>query len=184
MDATTDQIIAQTRKWITDVVVACNFCPFAAREVKRSSIHYQVETANSTEQCLTTFLQECKRLDEQPDIETVLIIFPQSFQAFDQYLDLVGLAEKLLKKKGYEGIYQVASFHPHYRFAGAPADDPANFTNRSVYPMLHLLREESIEAALRRYPDPDSIPAGNIHFARDKGYTYMKMLRDSCLQVD
>lgn len=181
MEDATAQIIEQTRKWITDVVIACNFCPFAAREVKRNSIHYQVETANTTEACLTAFLQECKRLDEQPAIETVLLIFPHAFPAFDQYLDLLGLAEKLLKKKGYEGIYQVASFHPEYRFAGAPADDPANFTNRSIYPMLHLLREESIEAALKRYPDPDSIPADNIHFARDKGYTYMKMLRDSCL---
>ena len=176
MDATTDQIIAQTRKWITDVVVACNFCPFAAREVKRSSIHYQVETANSTEQCLTTFLQECKRLDEQPDIETVLIIFPQSFQAFDQYLDLVGLAEKLLKKKGYEGIYQVASFHPHYRFAGAPADDPANFTNRSVYPMLHLLREESVDKAVEAFPEAEEIFERNMETLRKLGYDGWKKL--------
>lgn len=180
MEHTTAQIIEQTRKWITDVVIACNFCPFAAREIKRNSIHYQVEMGAGIENGLTALLNECKRLDEQPNIETILLIFPESFTDFDQYLDLVALAEKLLKKKGYEGIYQVASFHPHYRFAGAPADDPANFTNRSVYPMLHLLREESIERALKHYPDPDSIPEKNIHFARDKGIVYMKMLRDSC----
>lgn len=181
MELTTEQIIEQTRKWITDVVIACNFCPFAAREVKRNSIHYQVETATSIENCLTAFLQECKRLDEQPEIETTLLILPHAFREFKQYLHLLGLAEQLLKKKGYEGIYQVASFHPDYRFAQAPADDPANYTNRSVYPMLHLLREASIEAALKRYADPDSIPARNIDFARNKGITYMKMLRDSCL---
>lgn len=182
MDYTTVQIIEHTRKWITDVVVACNFCPFAAREVKRNSIHYQVEMGAGIEHSLTIFLQECKRLDEQPDIETILLIFPNAFQEFNQYLDLVSKAEKLLKKKGYEGVYQVASFHPDYRFANAPADDPANYTNRSVYPMLHLLREESIEQALKRYPDPDSIPEKNIDFARNKGITYMKMLRDSCSQ--
>lgn len=183
MEYSSAQVIEQTRKWITDVVIACNFCPFAAREVKRNSIHYQVETGAGLENGLTAFLQECKRLDEKPEIETSLLIFPDAFHAFDQYLDLVGLAEKLLKKKGYEGIYQVASFHPQYRFANAPVDDPANFTNRSVYPMLHLLREESIEKALKRYPEPDSIPQHNIFFARNKGMTYMKMLRDNCLNV-
>lgn len=182
MELTTEQVIEQTRKWITDVVIACNFCPFAAREVRRNSIHYQVERGTGIEHGLTTMLQECKRLDENPDIETILLIFPNAFQSFHQFLDLVGKASSLLKKKGYEGTYQVASFHPEYRFAGAPADDPANFTNRSAYPMLHLLREASIEQALKRYPDPDSITASNIDFARNKGITYMKMLRDSCLQ--
>jgi hypothetical protein len=181
MEPTTAQVIEQTRKWITDVVIACNFCPFASREVKRNSIHYQVETGTSIENALTLMLQECKRLDEHPEVETILLIFPNAFKSFEQYLDLVGKADKLLKKKGYEGTYQVASFHPDYRFAGAPADDAANFTNRSIYPMLHLLREASIEQALKRYPDPDSIPASNIDFARNKGVTYMKMLRDSCL---
>ncbi|WP_315817906.1 DUF1415 family protein [Paraflavitalea speifideaquila] len=99
MELTKEQIIEQTRKWITEVVIACNFCPFAAREVKRNSIHYQVELASNIELGLTALLQECKRLDEQPDIETILLIFPDAFQSFDQYLDLVGLGEKLLKKK-------------------------------------------------------------------------------------
>lgn len=184
MDFMPEQVIEQTRKWVTEVVIACNFCPFAAREVRRNSIHYAVSYATSLEDGITTLLEECRRLDEQPAIETTLLIFPEGFNSFNQYLSLLGLAEELIRKKGYKGTYQVASFHPDYRFAGAPADDPSNFTNRSVYPMLHLLREASIEAALKRYPDPDSIPAGNIEFTRNKGYTYMKMLRDSCLAVD
>lgn len=181
MEPTTEEIIGHTLKWIRDVVIACNFCPFAAREVKRNSVHYEVVNATRLEDGLTALLEACRQLDREPAIETTLLIFPDSFGDFDQYLDLVGKASQLLKKKGYEGIYQVASFHPQYRFAGAPADDAANFTNRSIYPMLHLLREASIEAALKRYPDPDSITSNNIHFARDKGFTYMKMLRDSCL---
>ncbi|WP_276480154.1 DUF1415 domain-containing protein [Paraflavitalea pollutisoli] len=184
MELSTEQIIEQTRKWVKDVVIGCNFCPFAAREVKRNSVRYEVVTATRTDDSLSILLEACKRLDMEPDTETTLLIFPIAFADFEEYLDLVAMAEQLLKKKGYEGVYQVASFHPQYRFAGAPADDAANFTNRSVYPMLHLLREASIEAALKKYPDPDSIPADNIHFARDKGYTYMKMLRDSCLDVD
>lgn len=163
-------------------MVGCNFCPFANREVKRNSIHYQVEESNELERCLQSFLDECKRLDDDGAIETSLLIFPNAFKDFEEYLDLVDMAEQLLEEEGYEGTYQVASFHPDYRFAGSPEDDAANFTNRSIYPMLHLLREESIENALDSYAgDPDEIPARNIQFAREKGLAYMKLLRDSCL---
>jgi uncharacterized protein len=179
MDTRT-MVIDQTKKWITTVVVGCNFCPFAAREVKRNSIHYQVETSTDLKGCLKAFLQECIRLDNEDAIETTLLIFPNAFATFDAYLDLLSLAERVLKKKGYEGIYQVASFHPLYRFADSQDNDAANYTNRSIYPMLHLLREEKIEQALQHYPDPEQIPERNIQFAREKGQTYMKILRDSC----
>lgn len=174
-------IIEQTKKWIKDVVIANNFCPFAAKEMKGNTIYYKV-VPGGEENPLDLFLKECERLDSNKEIETSLLIFPDAFQNFDHYLDLVFQAEKLLVKKGYEGIYQVASFHPKYRFAGSTADDAANFTNRSLYPMLHLLREESIEKALLRYPNPENIPENNIHFARKKGFAYMNMLRDSCLK--
>lgn len=174
-------IIAQTTKWIRDVVIGCNFCPFAAREVKQNRVHYQVEAATEMNVCLGSFLQECVRLDHDSNIETTLLIFPTAFASFDDYLDLLGLAEKLLRKKKYEGIYQMASFHPLYRFAESEADDAADYTNRSPYPMLHLLREESMEQALERYPEPEQIPARNIRFAREKGLAYMKMLRNACL---
>src|SRR5688572_19993020 len=166
---TSIQVIAQTKKWITDVVIGCNFCPFAAREVKQNKVHYQVEPATALNVCLESFLQECNRLDNEKTIETTLLIFPNAFQSFDDYLNLVEHAEKLILKNGYEGIYQVASFHPLYRFADSSADDAANYTNRSIYPMLHLLREESIEHALQRYADPEQIPERNIRFAREKG---------------
>lgn len=177
----TAQIISQTKKWMTDVVVGCNFCPFAAREIKQNKVHYQVEFATVLSICLESFLQECFRLDNEERIETTLLIFPNAFQSFAIYLELVEHAENLLKQNGYEGIYQVASFHPLYRFADSPDDDAANYTNRSVYPMLHLLREESIEQALKQYPDPGHIPERNILFARKKGIVYMKMLRDACI---
>jgi uncharacterized protein len=177
----TELVIHQTRKWITDVVIGCNFCPFAARELKQNTIHYQVETSDDRAICLRAFLQECTRLDEEKNIETSLLIFPEAFQQFDAYLDFVALAEKILKKEKYEGVYQVASFHPLYAFEGAPPDDAANFTNRSIYPMLHLLREDRVEQALLKYPDPEQIPERNIVFARSKGAAYMKKLRDACL---
>ena len=176
-----EKVIEQTEKWITNVVVGCNFCPFAAREVKKKTIHYVVENDVEMRTCLEVFIKECIRLDNEPAIETTLIILPNAVEKFDDYLELVSLAESLLKKEGYEGIYQLASFHPEYRFAGAPAADAANYSNRSLYPMLHILREESIEKALEKYPNPEMIPENNINFARGKGRAYMKMLRDSCL---
>ena len=176
-----EQIITQTQKWITDVVIGLNFCPFAAKEVKQNKVRYRVKNNADIKTAIEDLLQECKALDDDEYIETTLLIFPDSFTDFDDYLDLVALAEKALKKKGYEGVYQVASFHPQYRFADSDENDAANYTNRSIYPMLHILREESIDAALLRYEKPENIPARNISFAREKGAAYMQMMRDSCL---
>ena len=176
-----EQVIQQTKKWVQEVVVGCNFCPFAAKVVKQDTIRYEIENGIGLKIGLESFIKACILMDDDMGIETMLIIFPLSFQQFDDYLDLVSMAEKLLEKEGYEGIYQVASFHPQYLFAGAPVADAANYTNRSVYPMLHILREASIEKALLKYPDSDQIPERNINFAREKGAVYMKMLRDSCV---
>lgn len=178
---TTEQAIEHTKRWITEVVIGCNFCPFAARVVKQQAVSYKVETATAANICLESLLKEVNQLDEDESIETSFIIFPEAFKNFDDYLDMVSVAEKLMKQYGYDGIYQLASFHPEYRFAGAPDDDAANYTNRSVYPMLHLLRETSIDKALEHFDSPESIPDRNINFAREKGTAYMKMLREACM---
>ena len=175
------RVINQTKKWITEVVVGCNFCPFAAKEIRQDTIHYQVDRSLTMPASLQSLLHEFIRLDSEPLIETILLIFPDAFQQFEDYLDLVELSEKLLKQEKYEGVYQLASFHPLYCFANAPADDAANYTNRSIYPMLHILREASIDAALLHYAEPENIPERNMHFAREKGEIYMRMLRDSCI---
>ena len=163
--------------------MGCNFCPFASREVQRDSIHYEVIRSEAMEICLEAVLRECKRLDEDPAIETTLLIFPGAFHQFEEFLELLELGEDLLLENDYEGIYQIASFHQDYRFADAPADDPANYTNRSLYPMLHLLREASLDRVLENYPDPEGIPERNIDFARQKGLAYMQLLRDACLET-
>lgn len=179
---TSQHIIEQTKKWINDVVIGCNFCPFAANAVKQKIVHYQVETSTSVNTCMNSLLNEMQRLDDDITIETTFLIFPGSYKQFEEYLDMVAHAEKLLKKHRYEGVYQLASFHPLYAFANSSPDDAANYTNRSVYPMLHLLREESIDRALGNYHEPETIPLRNINFARNKGLAYMKMLRDTCLK--
>ena len=118
-------IISQTKCWIKSVIVGLNFCPFAKREIEQGSIHYQVSHATKIEQALHSLVNECRRLDEKPDIETTLLIFGGAFQEFDDYLDMLELANRLLIEQGYEGIYQLASFHPDYCFEGEDVADAA-----------------------------------------------------------
>ena len=114
----TETIIAQTKKWVTDVVVGCNFCPFAAREVKRESIFYEVLENASLETAMESIAKAFEKLNMEPGIETSLLILPNSFHSFNEFLQLIELAEVLVEEENYEGIYQVASFHPQYLFAG------------------------------------------------------------------
>lgn len=180
---TDSTIITQTTQWINSVVIGCNFCPFAAKAVLRKSIRYVVLPEATLESSLEAVMAELRYLDRTEDIETTLIIFPNHFADFEEYLDLAGLAEDLSVEQGYEGVYQIASFHPDYCFAEAEADDPANYTNRSPYPMLHLLREDSVSKAVDHFIDPEGIPERNIAFAQEKGLKYMQMLRAACLEV-
>ena len=165
------------------MVIGCNFCPFAAKAMLRKSIRYVVLPEATLESSLEAVMAELRYLDRTEDIETTLIIFPNHFADFEEYLDLAGLAEDLSVEQGYEGVYQIASFHPDYCFAEAEADDPANYTNRSPYPMLHLLREDSVSKAVDHFIDPEGIPERNIAFAQEKGLKYMQMLRAACLEV-
>lgn len=180
---TNETLIAQTRTWIRRVVVGEKFCPFAAAPLMQESVHYEVIHSQDTRPILNAVLRECRRLDLHPAIETTLLILPEGFGDFEDFLDLADLAEDLLEDEDYEGIYQIASFHPAYCFADAPDDDAANYTNRSPWPMLHLLREESLDTALERYPDPEAIPERNIAHARSLGLAYMTRLRESCIDT-
>lgn len=175
-------IIAQTKKWILDVVVGCNFCPFALREVKRESICFEVIEGNK-EMVLKALSAALVKMNAHEDIETMFLLLPQNFARFVVYLKLVHAAEVLIKKAKYEGVYQVASFHPAYIFAGSNNNDAANYTNRSPYPMLHILREESVSRAIDNYPDTMKIPHKNTAFARQKGLAYMQRLRAACMEI-
>ncbi len=146
-------------------------------------IRYVVLPEATLESSLEAVIEELRYLDRTAGIETTLLIFPNHFADFEDFLDLLALAEDLSAEQGYEGIYQIASFHPEYCFAGAGDKDPANYTNRSPYPMLHLLREESITKAVDHYIDPEGIPERNIAFAQEKGLKYMQLLLAACLEV-
>jgi uncharacterized protein len=179
--ASTDKVIEQTKKWITDVVVGCNFCPFAARELKRGSIYYEVLDDATNENTLKAVVKIFSLLDSDETIETALIILPNDYDSFSTYLDIVDKAEILLEKENYEGIYQIASFHPKYMFAGSTIIDPSNYTNRSPYPMLHFLREESVSRAVDAHPNIDDVPEQNVQYAKEKGLDYMQKLFAACI---
>lgn len=181
MQKSAETIITQTKQWLEKIVIGCNFCPFAAKPFFQDKIRYRVVASAQKKDILEALVRECSWLEENAETETSLLILAEGYEKFDAYLDLLDIAEQLLEKEGYEGIFQLASFHPDYRFAGSKADDAANYTNRSPYPILHLLKEESIEKALEKFPDPDKIPDKNIAFAREKGLEYMKNLLKSCL---
>lgn len=171
-----ETIIQQTKQWLKNIVIGLNFCPFAKPVFEKEKIHYQVSSATSLENCLQELISEAERLDEQEELETTLLIFAECMQDFDDFLDLLEIANDLMEAQGYQGVYQLASFHPDYCFLGSTADDPANYTNRSPYPMLHLIRELSLELALDSYPEPEAIPDTNIQVAQDLGLDKMQEL--------
>ena len=174
--------INHTQNWISSVIIAHLFCPFAKREFDAGRLHYAVIERADLETQLAGIIEQCAALDHDLGRETSFVIFPDSLSEFDTYLDLLELANALLKDEGYEGIYQFASFHPKYRFDGAAEDDPSNYTNRSPYPMIHILREASVETALKRFPNPENIPARNIRVTQDLGLQAVKALLDACYE--
>ena len=181
MTLSDEKIIEQTTNWIKSVVIDCNFCPFAAKAVLKNSIRYIVKREITLNDTLITLKEELTQLEIDSEIETGFIIFPNNFKDFSDYLNLVKKVEQLITKENYDGVFQIASFHPDYCFEGSDETDPANYTNRSIYPMLHILREESLTKALSLYPNPETIPEHNIAFARKKGLQYMQLLRSACL---
>ncbi len=169
-------VISRTKNWIEKIVMGLNFCPFAAKPFKEGGIHYVVCKEANLKLALEQLMRSALFLDENNKIETLLIIFENSFLDFIKYLELLDLSEQLFEKEGYDGIYQIASFHPRYIFAGSNNEDPANYTNRSPYPMLHLLREESVAVAIEKHSNADEIPEKNIKKATDLGIDFFKDL--------
>lgn len=183
MDKQHEKVIAQTKYWVQHVVIGLNFCPFARAVFEQAKIHYQVSDAQSLECCLEDLIAEAERLDRHTEIETTLLIYEHSAQDFDDFLDIVEIANELMDEQGYSGVYQLASFHPEYHFADSDENDPANYTNRSPYPMLHLIRENRMEQALANYEKPENIPAANVKLAREMGLEKMQSLLEEALQL-
>ncbi len=177
------QLIDATQNWLKTIIIEYSICPFAKRELERGSIRFVASHDTDIENCLSNLMLECDRLNIESSIETTLLIYDKAFTSFDDYLDFVELAEALLIEQDYEGVYQLASFHPDYYFEGAKQNDPANYTNRSPYPMLHLLRETSIDRAVDSYPHTEDIPQRNIELMRELGLAKVQALLAACYSM-
>lgn len=165
------QIIADTRVWLERAVIGLNLCPFARAEYVRNRIAFRVSKATTMESLLSQLeavLRELVAADPS-SIETTLLIHPHVLQDFFDYNEFLGDADALLARMGLEGVVQIASFHPQYQFAGEDPADMSHFTNRSPYPMLHLLRESSVERAVRSGEDAETIVARNLATVRRLG---------------
>lgn len=173
-------LIQHTQKWLLTVIIEHRFCPFAKPEYDNDRIHCEVIETTNLQSQLEQILKHCAALDKDGDRETSLLIFPSGLSDFEDYLDMLDIANALLKAEGYEGIYQLASFHPDYCFEGASLNDASNYTNRSPYPIVHILRESSVETALENYPNPEIIPQRNIELTKSLGLKVMQELLAAC----
>ena len=169
-------IINATKQWIDEIIIGLNFCPFAKKEFVNNTIHYHLSNTSQVKPALHDFIEQCQYLQSHDEIETTLIVYDEGFRGFDRYLDLVDYANELLMESGFEGVFQLASMHPEYCFDGIDYDDASNFTNRSPYPIIHIIREASMARVLSVYKEPEKIPENNIKLAQDKGSDYFKKI--------
>ena len=179
---TQQAVIQATRRWVENVVVDLNLCPFARRELVADRVRFATTDAQTPDALLDDLQRELMKLVDDDSVETTLLIHPGALQDFHDYNDFLALADGLVEILELEGVIQIASFHPHYQFAGTAADAAENYTNRSPYPMLHLLREASLERAIAAYPGTDTIPQQNIERLEAMGEAAMKALLATCLR--
>ncbi|SET41408.1 DUF1415 domain-containing protein [Marinobacter segnicrescens] len=173
-------IIDTTRQWVEKVVIDLNLCPFARRELVNNRIRFTVTGAQTPDALLMELQHELLRLTDDDSIETTLLIHPEVLRDFPDYNDFLDVADGLVQLLELEGVLQIASFHPQYQFAGTTENAVENYTNRSPWPMLHLLRESSLERAIASYPDTADIPARNIERVEGLGLAAMEALLASC----
>jgi uncharacterized protein len=149
--------------WLNSVVIGLNLCPFSAKPTRENRVRFHVSSAVTEEDVLVDLIAEIELLDNtaNTDIETTLVIIPNALQDFFNYTQCLGWAQAQLKRQGWQGVYQLASFHPHYCFAGAEPDDDENLTNRAPYPIIHIIREASLAKALAYFKDVEGIPERN-----------------------
>ena len=172
LNADDDAIIAATERWLERAVIGLNLCPFAKAVHVKKQIRYVVSPATSPEQLLETLMDELQLLsDTDPEkIDTTLLIHPFVLNDFLDYNEFLDVADAAVEDMQLDGELQVASFHPDYQFAETDQNDISNYTNRAPYPILHLLREESIERAVAAFPEASEIFDKNIETMEQLGH--------------
>jgi len=158
-----NQIIDAVSTWLKQVVIGLALCPFAAKPVQEGRVRFQLSNAKDDEVLLQALSMECQYMASvsAAEIETSLLIAAHHLKDFWSYNQFLVWANQLIKREGFEGVFQLASFHPDYCFAGTNPEDAENLTNRSPYPILHIIREASLEKALEYFSDIDEVPEKN-----------------------
>ena len=156
--------LADTRRWLERAVIGLNLCPFAKAVFVKQQVRFVLSDASTPEALLEQLAEELLLLRDTPveEIDTTLIVHPDVLQDFLDYNDFLDNADAAVEALGLEGVLQVASFHPAYQFAGTAPDDIGNYSNRSPYPTLHLLREDSVGRAVEVFPEADQIVDRNV----------------------
>ncbi|GAB2495882.1 DUF1415 domain-containing protein [Pseudoxanthomonas sangjuensis] len=167
-----DDYLADTRRWLERAVIGLNLCPFAKSVYVKQQVRFVFSDATTSEALLEQLAEELVALRDAPpeQVDTTLLVHPFVLQDFRDYNDFLDNADAAVAALGLEGVLQVASFHPQYQFAGSGPDDIDNCTNRSPWPTLHLLREDSVERAVEAFPDPDVIVERNVETLRRLGH--------------
>lgn len=182
MTSSSETVIAETRAWVSRAVIGLNLCPFARAVQVKDQIRYVASNATDIEALLATLCEELHFLAgaEPAQVETTLLIHPHVLGDFLDFNDFLDIADAAVEELGYAGVLQVASFHPQYQFAGTAAEDVTNATNRSPYPTLHLLREESIDRAVTAFPEAKMIYQSNIRTLQTLGPRGWAALQAQC----
>lgn len=167
-----DAVIAATRHWLERAVIGLNLCPFAKAVHVKQQIRYVVSAAQTPDALLDELERELSFLQETDasTVDTTLLVVPQQFPEFLDFFFFLNEADALLKRMELQGELQIASFHPEFEFAGNETDDISNYTNRSPYPILHLLREASLDRAVAAFPDAADIYERNIETLEKLGH--------------
>jgi hypothetical protein len=177
----THEIIAVTRRWLEKSVIGLNLCPFAAGPYRDNRVHFCVSDQRTASGLVEELRSELVNLQAADPLrrETTLLIHPWVLTDFVEYNDFLEVCDATVDDLGLEGELQVASFHPRYQFANTQPEDIENYTNRSPYPMLHLLREASVERAVSAAGDTEEIYRRNIRTLRELGHLgWQRLWRD------
>lgn len=170
--ASHDDILAATRHWLARAVIGLNLCPFAKSVYVKDQVRYAISEATTLEEALVDLETELRALEaaDPQQVDTTLVIYPHAFADFLDYNDALFFADRLVQQLKLDGMLQIASFHPQYQFEGTGPDDIENYTNRAPYPILHLLREDSIARAVDAFPDASAIYEKNQDTLRRLGH--------------
>ena len=161
-----------TRQWLEKAVIGLNLCPFAKPPHVKNLVRISVSQARHLDGFLEDLDRELQLLGDTPadELETTLLVHPTLFPDFDTFNQMLDIADAAVVDNGLEGIVQIAPFHPDFQFEGTDSDDISNYTNRSPYPTLHLIREDSIAKAAQAFPDASAIFERNIALLEEMGH--------------